>query len=291
MRYGKAAACLVLVLAAVSAQEGAKDELPFVKSWQEAFDRAKAEKKPILICIHKDNEIACERMLGTVYKNADVRRKMREFILVPCSTSAEHRFEGVEPVVHQACDRLMRQRLQSDGLVIAPQHIVVDANEKVLTRRNYEMGANQFVEFMDKGMLYFADPERAAEAESRPAGEADAKPKRSAEIERLIEVILKESDETKKAEQVQQLMTDASDAARQEALLEILARSKEAKQRGYVVRALGKPEFFAAAETIAKSFEDKDSHVRNCAVVTIEEMTNPIVAEKIVALYKKDADA
>jgi HEAT repeat protein len=278
-----------LAAAVVTAQEPAAGELKFAKSYEEAFTRAKAEKKPVLFCIMKDNEIACKRMLGTVYKNPGVRKKMAEFVLVPCSISPEPTFEGVRAVEHQACERAMREAYQAENLVIAPQHIVVDPEGKLLLKKAYELNTGKFLEFLDRGLLYFADPARAT-TESRPAGEEGAAGGRSAEVERILAMILKAAP-PEKERLIKDLMSDPSSAERQEACLEALKKTTDAKVRGGMVRALGYPEFSGAAPMMVKVLEEKDTFVRNCATVTLEEMANPAAAEALVALHKREKDA
>lgn len=282
------------IAASAPAQEAEKTELKFARGYDEAFTRAKAENKPVMFCIMKDNEIACRRMLGTVYKNPDIRKKMAEFVLVPCSISAEPTFEGVLPVEHQACERTMRETYQSEGnLVIAPQHIIVDAAGKLLVKKAYEMNTAKFSEFLDRGLLYFSDPSKAV-ADSRPAG-ADSRPggaapTRSPEVERIVTLILKAAP-PEKERLIKDLMSDPASEERQEACLEVLKKTTDAKVRGAMVRALGYAEFSGAAPMMVKLLDEKDVFVRNCAVVTLEEMTNPATAEAILALHKKEKDA
>jgi hypothetical protein len=285
-----------LAVACGAAQEAAKVEVKFEKSFDAAYARAKAENRPVLFCIMKEEEIACKRMLGNIYTDSDVRRKMGDFVLVPCSISALPTFEGVAPAEHQACERAMRENYQSENLVIAPQHIITGADGKVITKKAYEItSAKKFIEFLDRGLLLFIDPSKAAEsqpaADSRPAPDGKPVPKpRSAEIDRVLNLLLKATG-AEKERLAKDLLSDAENVERQEAFLEAVAKTRESKEKGVIVRAVGYQEYSAAAPALIKLLEEKDAHLRNCAVVTLEEMANPAAALPLLALYRKEKEA
>lgn len=299
MQASRVAGCILGFVVAAAAQDAAKVAVTFEKSYEAAFARAKAEKKPVLFCIMKDAEIACKRMLGNIYTDADVRRKMSEFVLVPCSVSAEPTFEGVAPVEHQACERAMRENFQAENLVIAPQHIIADPNGKVLTKKVYEItSAKKFIEFLDRGLLIFVDPAKAAGVESAPTGgdsrpTPDGKPAakvRSPEVERLLTLIAK-APAAERERLVKDLLSEPDSEERQEAYLEVVQKTRDAKERGALIRAIGHPEFSPAAGTVVKLLEEKDAFPRNCAVVTLEEMANSVAIVPLLAVFKKDKDA
>jgi hypothetical protein len=99
--------------------------LPWKTDLDAAMTEARAAGKPILFVIMKDKEIACTRMLA-LYKDPEVREKLKPFILVPCSTYMHDetatgtgsapscpQFPGVTCADHQKCDRLMREKFQA----------------------------------------------------------------------------------------------------------------------------------------------------------------------------------
>jgi HEAT repeat protein len=57
-----------------------------------------------------------------------------------------------------------------------------------------------------------------------------------------------------------------------------------------VIRAIGYPEFAPVAPSVIELLADKDAHVRNCAVVTLEEMANPAACEPLIQLHRKEKD-
>jgi HEAT repeat protein len=295
-------------MAAGAAGQSAKAPEPqWAHGVDAAFKQAAADKKPVLFVIMKDKEIACKRMLETVFTDEQVRARMANYVLLPCSTY-DHtepgsdkcsQFKGVTCAEHQAIEREMRNRFQDENLVVAPQHIVTDANGKLILRHLYELKTQGFIEFLDRGLALFIEG-KTESAASRPAGEPASKPaaggapaagaprKLPPELEQKVAAIVK-ADDAGKESLTKELLMDST-PERREAFLEVVKQLKLSKDREIVIRAIGRPEFVASAPAVITLLGDKDTHTRNCAVVTLEEMANPAACTPLLELFKKEKD-
>jgi HEAT repeat protein len=272
-----------------------------------ALKQSAAEKKPVLFVIMKDKEVACKRMLDHVFTDEQVRARLAGFILLPCSTY-DHtegggdqcsQFKGVTCAEHQAIEREMRNRFQDENNVVAPQHLVCDSSGRLLYRHLYELKTAGFIEFLDRGLALFVEGKSevtsrpTSDATSRPAGGAPADPtaapkKLSPDLEQKVAAIVK-ADDAGKESLTKELLTDAT-PERRDAFLEVVKQLKVSKDKEIVIRAIGYPEFAAAAPAVITLLAEKDVHARNCAVVTLEEMANPGACAPLVELFKKEKD-
>jgi HEAT repeats len=298
-------ATLVLALAPVLGAQAPKPaDIAWAHDTEAAFKASAAEKKPVLFVIMKDAEIACKRMLENVYTDEHVRARLAGFILLPCSTY-DHtdgttdkcsQFKGVTCAQHQVIEQEMRRRFQEENLVIAPQHLVCDANGRVISRKLYEMKTPGFIEFLERGLTLYvegASESRPASAPaSRPGGAAPdpaAAKKLSPELEQKVAAIVKAADAAQKESLTKELLTDPT-PERREAFLEVVKQLKLSKDKEIVIRAIGQPDFAGAAPAVITLLAEKDTLARNCAVVTLEEMANPTACMPLVELFKKEKD-
>ncbi len=282
----------------------AGDGLTWAHSTTEAFKTAAEKKRPVLFCIMKDKEIGCRRMLDTAYRDAKVREKLAQFVLVPCSTYMHvtpeinsdgklvagcPQFPGVSCAEHQSCEREMRTRFQESETVIAPQHIMCDAEGRVLERKPYEMKAAGFVEFLDRGLAAFrGEPPESKPAVAGAAPDAAGRKAWSPAVEALCQRIAHGEPADRDAATKELLRVEG--AERVEAFLATLKDMKGSKDRGDTVRGGGYPECSASAVGLTALLAEKDTYLRNCAVVTLEEMANTDTGMKLLEVLKGEKD-
>ncbi len=303
-------AIFLLAVCAFAQAEGptAGTGLPWKTDLDAAMTESRAAGKPILFVIMKDKEIACTRMLA-LYRDPEVREKLKAFILVPCSTFMHEevatgtgtaptcpQFPGVTCADHQKCDRLMREKFQATAVVVAPQHLVVNGDGKEVLRREYEMKKPTFLKWLDSAKAAFegrpAEPESqpAEAAASRPAGEAPkSKSNYPPDIERQVSLIVKGNAELK--EQASKDLLRGGNAEKGGAWLDALKQVSASKDKGIVIRAGGYPEFAASVKTMMEALAEKDTFARNCAVVSLEEMANPECVDRLLELRKTERDS
>ena len=289
-----------------------------------ASKKARELNRPVLYVIMKDKEIGCRRMLEKVWTDAQVIAKAQEFVLLPCSMYHHEpvklridgkdvescpQFAGVTCAQHQAIEKWMREQYQPKGEVVAPQHLFTDPQGRLLTRREYEVGVADMIKLMDRALrMHQGKPAEPPESEGRTDGTGDPEPgapgdpaagepaaaapagELSPDAERLLEMIATGDAETRR-DAVQSLVSEEN-AGNVEALVELLLskRMKSTEDRGEVIRALGYPRFSHAALGLIPLLASKTSHLRNCTVVTMEEMANAAVAPALTELWKKEKD-
>jgi hypothetical protein len=156
------------------------------------------------------------------------------------------------------------------------------------------------IEFLDRGLTLFVEgateSRSASQPASRPANGGANAPAEGAGARKLPPDLLQKvaaivkAEEPEKESLTKELMSDAT-PERREAFLEAIRQSKLAKDKGIVIRAIGYPEFSAAAPAVLTLLAEKDPHVRNCAVVTLEEMANPSACVPLLDLFKKERES
>lgn len=293
--------------------------LPGQLAWETDLDAAlaKAKKlsKPTLWVVMMDGEVACERMLESVYTDPRVIAKTGSFVLLPCSkdfhvpVTVERggkkvetcpQFVGCACEQHRRIEQAMRSRFaESNGKVIAPQHVITAPDGSVLIRKRYELSADGLLELMARGLNAWKVQKDGGSATADDAAKADKAPAASdapvarepgPNAVRLLKVIRKAKIDEKK-EATEELL-ELSDDAANTALVDLLEGSKlrSAKARAAVIRAAGKDAFSSAASAFVRLLGTKQKHLRNCVVVTLEEMADPAVSKDLLKLWETERD-
>ncbi len=263
------------------------------RSFAAARARAAAEQKPLLLVVLDDREPACERMTERVYVDAAVVAQLRKFVLLvanPGSHAVEPidrdgetvqgcmKYEGLVCSDHQAIEKELRpQLLTTEAGVIVPQHLVFRADGTLAVKRPYAMKSEGFLEFL------------AACLPSAAGGTSSGPVQRSATVEAQARALLEARDPDAREAAARTLASDAS-PEREQAFLEVLGRLRRSEERGSVVRALGYPEHHPWAPTIALLLDEKERHLRQCAIVTLEEMAADAVIDDLLAAWEREKE-
>jgi hypothetical protein len=131
---------------------GTGDSIVWQKSWEEAFARAKAEHKVVLLAVNMDGERANERMAASVYHEPALVELSKSAICLVASAS-DHgtgaecaRFGSIACSDHRRIDSAARQSVlkpDKEGFVVAPQHVLLDPDGKVILSVPYEISADE----------------------------------------------------------------------------------------------------------------------------------------------------
>lgn len=119
--------------------------ITFQRSWEDALAVARETKKPILVCVNMDGEIASEHYAGVRYRDAEKARLYEPYVCVIASvyrhTPRDYddegrrvlcpRFGSVTCGEHIAIEPVLYEQFM-DGKRIAPRHIAVDLDESSL---------------------------------------------------------------------------------------------------------------------------------------------------------------
>lgn len=152
---------------------GTEAGLVWQKLFEEAQALAKREKKVVFVAVNMDGEKANERMLAKVYTDKAVIELARSTVNVIAS-AAEHagadkpcpKFDGLYCLDHRRTDMTLRKELlkpDSDGFVVAPQHVFLDPEGKVLCSVPYEVSASELA-WCFASALKAVDPASTASA-------------------------------------------------------------------------------------------------------------------------------
>jgi len=147
--------------------------------WDDAFAQALSEKKVVFLAINMDGEAANDRMASKVYSDPRVIAASKLTLNLvasrfdhspegkPCS-----RFAGVECIDHKRIEGSARAgvlKTDKNGYTVAPQHVFLAADGKVLLSVPYEVDAAE-LEWCFHAALEAADPDAAKKvaASGRP---------------------------------------------------------------------------------------------------------------------------
>ncbi|MGE0143886.1 MAG: hypothetical protein AB7I19_09175 [Planctomycetota bacterium] len=112
------------------------------RTWEDAVAVARATKRPILVCINMDGEIASEHYAGIRYRDPDICKLYEPYVCVIASvyrhTPKDHdengrripcpRLGGVTCGEHIAIEPFLFEKFM-DGKRISPRHIMVELDE------------------------------------------------------------------------------------------------------------------------------------------------------------------
>ncbi len=143
----------VLALPAFAAGAPALDSIVWQKQWEDVQAQARAQKKVVFVAVNMDGEKANERLATKVYKEKALVALTRNTLNVVASAS-EHasgdkncpRFDGIACLDHRRIDTTLRKELlkaDAQGYVVAPQHVFLDPEGKVLLSVPYEVSADE----------------------------------------------------------------------------------------------------------------------------------------------------
>lgn len=281
-----AAAAFFGAAARLSAQ--APQELIWEGDLEKAFARAKTEKKPLLVCMHKDKEIACTRMIA-LYADPKVKEKLGEFVLVATNLSehkmvkakvgAEDRetcphFKGITCAQHIAAEQKIRDRFLASNTVTVPQHMVVDAAaDKMVLTKVYELKKAAFLAYLDRGKLAFAGISEDQIDEQTKALFGIVKNGKAFEKEKAVKAVLEYNSEPKTR-----------------LLRAVVDEIEDESDRVACIRAMGYEQFPHAGVALIEWLKDESILGQNSAVVSLEE-TRASAGKELVDLWGKAKDA
>lgn len=158
---------ITLLLAALLPCATADSGIVWQKSAETTLTRAAELKQVVFLAVNMDGEAANERMLAKVYTDKAVVALSAHTLNLVASAS-EHatgdkpcpRFAGLTCMDHRRTDTLLRRdvlRADSDGFVVAPQHVFLDSAGKVLLSVPYEITSSELA-WCFHAALHQADP-------------------------------------------------------------------------------------------------------------------------------------
>jgi predicted transcriptional regulator len=260
--------------------------LPWQPSLAKALEKAKTEKKPVLICMHWANEVASVEMLEQVYRDPEVAQAMtRDFILVGTSPDAHEEIEvggkkvsklflGVSCDTLVTCEHEVKQAFFSSPKVTVPQHIILYPSGDVALQKTYLMKTAKFRKFLADFMVDWA-----GKASLDLAGRM-----RSA-----LETVKKGKNDKRKAA-IREVVA-AGDKRTIELLYHVIQGISKVKDRAYCIRAMGYEDLSEAGPILERWAVDSDNLIRNSAIVSLEETKYAASKKLLIGLLEKEKDA
>ncbi len=284
----RTASLLLLLLVILSLPRPGQGQVRWETDLESAMARAKAEGKPMLISMHTSTEVACRRMLEKLYTDPDILPLLAEFVILPtCFDLHEEEkrtIDGKEVSVSPlfgtlGCAQLqrneadVRDRFFDKADVKVPQHVFVGDDGEIYLGKIYELKKPAFVTLLTNALILYG---------SKVSDGMDEVTKGF-----LAEVEKGSMQEKRKA--VHGLL-DFQDPRRVDILHMTMQGLKKEAEKGECVRAFGKENYAFAAPAVMKALNDPSEYVRNCAVVSLEEMKATEAGEKLLAMFEKEND-
>ncbi|MAW61881.1 MAG: hypothetical protein CMJ94_13775 [Planctomycetes bacterium] len=285
--------------------------------WEKDFDaareRAAAENKVLFCALNMDGEKANDRMAEDVYQDKDVLALTQHTVNL-IGSRFEHggkckRFPGIECAHHQAIETRIRADVidaSADTPLVAPQHLFVGPDGKILMSVPYEISARELQWCLVTAILEVnpdakvSMPERARaprrliqDGVLKGSGDATITPLNEDEVEATIEAIRNGMRAGERAEAMMRLLATDDPAAVEFIDIELgdvrIQRRKPLLVRA--LRAMGAVSPEAFAPTLERFLSFPDTEIRLEATVALEQIGNPKLVKELRKLYGKEDSA
>ena len=291
----------VALVATLALGSLAPAQIHWESSLSAALGKAKATKRVVMIAIHMDGERACQEMIAEHYSDPQLVKLSRATVNLFCAAAKRSLIKGMSPRVQQNNDWDVRSKVlkvKEDAWVVAPQHVFLSPEGKILRAVPYLMTKGElewlWLDAIRKQDSSFewklsdaARPPRRLRDESAAAVEDKSKkPPTPEEISALLAKLQKNG------------LGDKHEALRN---LETIARSESPKALAFAKKALAqaKPEqrseFLRAIGRVAPKrwwklvetyLKDKDANVRAAAIRALRELGEAKAAKRLLRRFK-----
>lgn len=279
----------VLVVLACGVAGIQAQELPWQPDLEKALEKAAAEKKPVLVCMHWQEETACITMLKTTYRNPDVRRRMAsDFILVGTCPDGHEEVEaevdGRKKMVSAlfgtvSCDELVRcERQMRSGIleakkVIVPSHHFLYPDGRVILSKDYIVDSGKLIAMMKQAALIFAD------------ATIDG-----LELRLKEPLLLVKKGRSEERRDNVRVVLNTNEQRAIELLFTVIDNLKAPRDRIEAIRAMGYPSHEEAAPILLRWLDDEREDIRNAAVVSLEEIAAAEAGPRLLELWESARD-
>lgn len=274
---------LVLLLPIAAPAQG----IVWTASLDDAFAKAKADKKPILLAFNLDGERASDELVADHYKDPAIGKLAERTLNVFCSIADRARVPGVSAAQHQAAEKKARGeilKIAAGEDVIAPQHVFIDGDGNVLVSAAYRLSKGELewcfaeaIRKLDPTFAFTPSPRTrapAALAFGKPqSGETSPPPSKAEVAEALKEVKKGRGGYGGAMEQARVILrSDDPEALKwgQNTL-----RGLPGGMKGGVLRLIGASSPRAWHAVLAESLESPDPALRLSAAAGLESMAEP----------------
>ncbi len=141
-----------------------KPAIEWATDYGAAFERAKAERRPVMVHFNMDNEPACLNISKQHFHDSEVVALSRKFVCLVASRGSHEaaggaceRFPGVDCAGHVRVESQARMNLLDSDTVTAPQFVFCHPDGRVIFRRVWDLPVRDLLEAMNRALGYF-DP-------------------------------------------------------------------------------------------------------------------------------------
>lgn len=288
--------------------------IPWESDFQAARERASSENKVLFCALNMDGEKANDRIADDVYTDKEVVA-LSEFTVNLLGSRFEHgdkckRFDGLACADHQKIEMSIRGEILGAAAgvsVVAPQHIFVGPDGKVLLSVPYEITARELQWCLVTAILKVDPaakvsmpakaraPKRLIQSGVLPTGGGDASisPLSEEEVEATIEAIRNGMRAEDRSNAMLRLLATDDEAAIEFIDVELggvkLQRRKPLLVR--IVRAMGAVSPPSFAPTLERFLKFPDSEIRMEAVAALEQIGAPKMVKELRSVYGKEDSA
>ncbi|KAA3607253.1 MAG: HEAT repeat domain-containing protein [Planctomycetota bacterium] len=300
---------------------GIEAPLPAPKiEWQNdyaaAFQKAEAENKVVFLAVNMEGEAANDWLAEKLYRDKEIIQYSQHTInLIACTFPEENpeqkcsRFPGLTfGEVHEVDIQARKQVLKAsaDGQVIAPQHVFLDGQGKVLLSVPYLIGKDELI-WCFVTAIHQLDPDSALKVpnSARPPKRlimgdvfdpgqwgVDTRPLSEEELEATIKQLKGGLKGQERIDAFYRILTTQSPKAVDFVTKELkgrgFARAQERKMQAIdTIGKLSPPMFW---ECLEGGLMDGVTEVRNHTVVALEQLGSPDSVKALRKFFKKEKD-
>ena len=235
-------------------------------------------------------------------------------------------FPGVTCAEHRANEHHFRANLEARDEVISPQHVFTNPDGQLLWRKDYELKVATLGAEMDQALkIWFrlnpgikkkktGDEKPNSEQTDSSSSSESSESSSESSSENPSEEITEEEPDAPAAKMSSEearllgLLLDAPSKEKEECMKAFLAVAgrpafaalvdalldKQITKTGdleMIIRTAGNSDYASGAEEFARLLKSKNKKIRHPAVVTLEEMSNPAVADALLTFYKAERDS
>lgn len=265
--------------------------------WENEFDAAfvlaRERAVPVLIAFNMDHESANDALVK-VYRDADFAKNAGECVCLIASafnhepTTDGHcsRFDGITCAEHQAVEKKARKTFLGTEEAIAPQHMLVTAEKKILSRRAFAIDATGLTKLIKMAVRALRSGDSAEVSHGAERGDviAPGVPTGS-QIAELIEKAKDRNAETRSAAILELGRID--DLRARDALIGLLDPKSMDATRAEAIAALATRGNFDALVPITARLKDTNTIVVRAAIRGLGKLGLPGGSKALLDLGKK----
>lgn len=290
----------------------AADSIAWEPQREAALARARAERRVVFVAVNMDGERACDRLAEKVYRDKTIVALASATVNLiasqPSHTAGDKacaRFGTIPCTAHQTVDKWVRKEVlvpDAEGYVVAPQHVFLDPDGKVLLSVPYEIDASELA-WCFATALRAVDPSAkplvpsTAHAPRRlvlggvwkPQSQKAAAPATHDEVVSLVKSVKKGLSSEARLDALRRIMSSDEPEGIEFLRAELRSGEKEGDHRAELLHSIGALSPPSYWELVSDFAIGSENALRLEAAVALEQLAAPASLKKVqAALFKED---